>query len=394
MPRRSLGEGGLEPVMTNSPTITETTAPPPIAPAPTSIALFIGWAPSGPTDHAVRIASFADYEAAFGTLNDPRSLLGYALYHFFDNGGTDAFALRIVGADGGFIAPADPTFVKALNAAFAADAPIAAIESFNLICIPGLTDATAIAMLQAKAVARRAFLIADCEERATVASFPAALTALTGTNATNSALYFSWVLALDPLQDNVSRAFPPCGFVAGVYAHTDSTRGVWNAPAGLGASLTDAVDLKVHVSDADQGRLNSLGVNCLRVFPVGGLVVWGARTLAGNDLSDWKYVSVRRLAIFLEDSIHNGTKWAVLEPNGAALWAKLRASIDAFMLGLWRNGAFQGSSASTAYFVRCDATTTTLADIENGVVNIVIGFAPTRPAEFVIMTIPLQAGSN
>jgi phage tail sheath protein FI len=280
-----------------------------------------------------------------------------------------------------------------LNAAFAADAPIAAIETFNLICVPGLTDTTAIAMLQAKAAARRAFLIADCDESATVASFPASIAALSGANAVNSALYFPWAFAPDSLQDNASRAFPPCGFVAGIYARTDAMRGVWVPPAGITANLADAVDLKVHVGDADQGRLNSVGVNCLRIFPAGGLVVWGARTLAGADVqaSEWKYVPVRRLAILLEDSIRDGTKWAVFEPNGAALWAKLRASIDAFMLGLWRNGAFQGSSASDAYFVKCDATTTTLADIDNGVVNIVIGFAP---AEFVIITIALQAGSN
>jgi hypothetical protein len=170
---------------------------------------------------------------------------------------------------------------------------------------------------------------------------------------------------------------------------------VWTAPAGLNANLAGAFDLKVAVNDTDQGRLNTLGVNCLRTLPGAGLGV-GARALAGSDAaaSDWKYVNLRRLAIFLEDSIRDGPKWAAFEPNGAPLWAKLRASIDAFMLGLWRNGALQGNSASEAYVVRCDATTMTRADIDNGVVNIVIGFAPVKPAEFVLITITQLAGST
>lgn len=367
-----------------------------IAPAPTSIALFIGWTPSGPADKAVRIASFADYEAAFGKLDDPRSLLGYALGHFFDNGGRDAYALRIAGADGGFVSPGDDAFMHALHAAFASGGPIAAIETFNLVCVPGLTDAAAITMLQAEAVARRAFLIAECEESATVSSVSAPRAAITGANAVNSALYFPWLLAPDQLQDNAQRAFPPGGFVAGLYARTDATRGVWKAPAGVEANLAGATGVTVSLSDADASRLHPLGVNCLRNFPRAGFVVWGARTLASSDpgAQDWTYVNVRRFAIFLEDSITNGTKWAVFEPNGETLWAKLRASIDTFMLGLWRNGALQGIKASDACFVKCDATTMTQADIDGGVLNVVIGFAPVRPAEFVIIKITLRAGSS
>jgi len=382
--------------MTNTPSITETGGPPTIAPAPTSIALFVGWAPSGPTDKAVRIASLADYEAAFGKLDDPRSLLGYALGHFFDNGGTHAFVLRIVGDDGDAVSPSDPAFVQALEAVFASGGPIETIERFNLICVPGLADAAAIAMLQAKAVARRAFLIADCEESATTESVADSLAAMTGANAAYAALYFPWVLAPDQLQNNASRAFPPSGFVAGIYARTDVTRGVWKAPAGTEACLSGAKTVTVTFRDTDQDWLNSRGINCLRDFPASGLVVWGARTLAGSDAaaSDWKYVNLRRLAIFLEDSIRDGTKWAAFEPNGELLWAKLRASIDAFTLGLWRSGALQGSSASSAWFVRCDATTMTQADIDNGLVNVVIGVAVAKPAEFVIIRITLLAGST
>jgi hypothetical protein len=345
----------------------------------------------------MRIANFADYEAAFGKLDDPRSLLGYALGQFFDNGGRDAYVLRIVGDNGDAIAPTDPAFVRALNAAFAPGGPIEKIEIFNLICVPGVTDAAAIAMLQEKAVARRAFLIVDCEEHATVASVSASLSAFTGADAVNSALYFPWVLVPDPLQNDAPpRAFPPCGFVAGVYARTDVARGVWKAPAGVEANLAGATGLTVAVSDNDQDQLNSRGVDCLRSLPGAGLVVWGARTLASADpaAQDWKYVNVRRFAIFLEDSVYAGTQWAVFEPNDAKLWARLRTSIDAFMLSQWRSGALAGDKASEAFFVTCDGTTTTQADIDRGVVNIVIGFAPLKPAEFVIVTIAQFAGST
>jgi hypothetical protein len=382
--------------MPDTPIIIESSGPPAIAPAPTSIALFIGWAPSGPTDKAVGVSSFAEYESAFGQLDDVRSLLGYALGHFFDNGGKNAQVLRIVGANGEAIVPADHAFVQALTAACGAGGPVDKVDIFNLICIPGLADAAAIAMLQVKAAARHAFLIADCAESATVASVSASLAALTGANAASSALYFPWVLAPDQLRDNVSRAFPPCGFVAGIYARTDATRGVWKEPAGTEASLAGAKGMIVVVGNADQDQLNPRGVNCLRQLSDTVVVVWGARTLASSNasVSDWIYVPVRRLALFIEDSLYAGTKWAVFEPNGETLWAKLRASIDAFLLGQWRSGALVGSTASQAWFVKCDGTTTTQADIDRGVVNIMVGFAPLKPAEFVIITIAQLAAAR
>jgi hypothetical protein len=195
----------------SSPSITQSSGRPTIASAPTSIALFIGWAPSGPTDKAVGVSSFAEYESAFWKLDDVRSLLGYALGHFFDNGGKHAQVLRIVGANGEAIVPADRAFTQALSAACAAGGPVDKVDIFNLVCVPGLANAATIAMLQAKAAARRALLIADCAETATVASISASLAAITGANAANSALYFPWVLAPDQLRDNVSRAFPPVG---------------------------------------------------------------------------------------------------------------------------------------------------------------------------------------
>jgi phage tail sheath protein FI len=376
--------------------ITEiSTAPPPITGAPTSIALFVGWTPSGPTDRALSLSSFSDYEREFGGL-DARSLLGYAVRHFYDNGGSHARVLRIVGADGGAIAPTEPAFVQALNVAFSPGGPVARIDPFNLICVPGLADAAATAMLQAQAAARRAFLIADCDESAQAATVAASLTGKTGVHAANSALYFPWVMAPDPLQKGAPRAFPPSGFVAGVLARTDAARGVWKPPAGSDAKLIGAADLAVHLTDVENGSLNRQGINCLRQFPRTGVVVWGARALAGGDgsASEWKYVPVRRTALFLEQSLYAGTKWAAFEPNGEALWARLRMSVNGFMDGLFRLRAFAGNAPQQAWFVKCDRETTTQADIDRGVVNIVIGFAPLRPAEFIVITIAQLAGSH
>lgn len=197
-------------------------------------------------------------------------------------------------------------------------------------------------------------------------------------------------------QGGAPRAFPPSGLIAGLLARTDAARGVWKAPAGSEANLVGATDLAVHLSETENESLNRHGINCLRQFPGRGLVVWGARTLAGGDsqASEWKYIPVRRTALFLEQSIHAGTKWAVFEPNAEPLWGRLRISVGNFLHGLFRQGAFQGNTPDKAFFVKCDRETTTQDDIDRGVVNIVIGFAPLRPAEFVVVSIAQLAGSH
>jgi uncharacterized protein len=146
--------------------------------------------------------------------------------------------------------------------------------------------------------------------------------------------------------------------------------------------------------DAEQGVLNQLGLNCFRLFPIYGAVSWGARTLVGADAeaSEWKYVPVRRLALFLEESLFRGTKWVVFEPNDEPLWAQIRLNVGAFMHTLFRQGAFQGKTPRDAYFVKCDSETTTQDDINRGVVNVVVGFAPLKPAEFVVIRIQQMAG--
>jgi hypothetical protein len=201
----------------------------------------------------------------------------------------------------------------------------------------------------------------------------------------NSAVYFPRILVNDRGRRKYMGA---SGAVAGVMARIDATRGVWKAPAGTEADVRGILDLEVNLSDREQGILNKVGANALRKFP-SGFVVWGARTLAGtdDDPNEWKYVPIRRFALFLEESLYRGTRWIVFEPNDEPLWANIRKNIRAFMLGLFRQGAFQGSTPDQAFFVKCDQETTTATDRLLGIVNIDVGFAPLKPAEFVVIRI-------
>ena len=205
------------------------------------------------------------------------------------------------------------------------------------------------------------------------------------------ALYFPWVKALDPTgRSREPILLPPSGYVAGLYARIDATRGVWKAPAGTEASLNGVVGLAVELSDVEHGNLNPKGVNVIRRFPAAGVVVFGARTISSDP--EWKYVPVRRMAIMLRVSLYNGIQWAVFEPNDEPLWSQLRLNLGSFMMTLFRQGAFQGSTPSQAFFVKCDGETTTQADIDLGIVNILVGFAPLKPAEFVVVKISQKAG--
>jgi phage tail sheath protein FI len=210
----------------------------------------------------------------------------------------------------------------------------------------------------------------------------------------NAAIFFPYVKMADPLKENRLEEFAPCGAVAGIFARTDAQRGVWKAPAGIEATLRGVRELSYKLTDGENGQLNPLGVNCLRTFPVIGHIVWGARTLEGADklASEWKYIPVRRLALYIEESLYRGTQWVVFEPNDEPLWAQIRLNVGAFMQNLFRQGAFQGKTPREAYFVKCDKETTTQNDINLGIVNILVGFAPLKPAEFVIIKIQQIAG--
>ena len=185
----------------------------------------------------------------------------------------------------------------------------------------------------------------------------------------------------------------PSGAIAGLMARIDSSRGVWKAPAGTEATLRGVSGVQVRLSDGETAALNSRGINTLRVFP-NGIANWGARTNAGDDdfPSEWKYIPVRRLALFIEESLYRGLKWVVSEPNDEFLWAQIRLNVGMFLRNLFRQGAFQGTGPQEAYFVKCDPETTTADDRKRGIVNIWIGFAPLKPAEFVVLYLQQMAG--
>jgi phage tail sheath protein FI len=244
---------------------------------------------------------------------------------------------------------------------------------------------------------RRAMLIADAPFTTVLHAVDGETTG-PGTLASrdrNAAIFFPRIRVADPLKENRLETFAPSGAIAGIFARTDTDRGVWKAPAGRDATLAGVKELSVPMTDGENGQLNPLAVNCLRSFPVAGNVVWGARTYAGADLlaSEWKYIPVRRLALYLEESLYRGTQWVVFEPNDEPLWAQIRLNVGAFMQDLFRKGAFQGSNPRDAYLVKCDKDTTTQGDINLGIVNILVGFAPLKPAEFVIIKIQQLAGN-
>lgn len=280
------------------------------------------------------------------------------------------------------------------------------VDLFNLLCIPraSMVGEDLLSVNEAFAVQRAA--IDYCEERRAfflmdtptgrdeVQEIKDWLEENAGLRHKNAALYFPRIEIPDPLNGFRLRSIGACGTIAGLYARTDSARGVWKAPAGTEATLRNAKQLEYCLTDRQNGTLNPLAINCLRNFPVYGPVCWGARTLDGSDqqASEWKYVPIRRLALFIEESLFRGTQWVVFEPNDEPLWAQIRLNIGAFMHDLFRKGAFQGTTPREAYFVKCDKETTPQSDINKGIVNIIVGFAPLKPAEFVIISIQQIAG--
>jgi len=273
-------------------------------------------------------------------------------------------------------------------------------DLFNLLCIPPLKPDADLGLQTRDAATayckkRRALFIVD-----PLIGWDSHAKALKGVDATfmarssYAALFFPFVRAPDPEKKGQVASFAPCGAVAGIFARTDAARGVWKAPAGLEATISGVSGPTVKLTDGENGQLNPQAINCLRSFPNFGTVVWGSRTLDGFDQlgSEWKYIPVRRLALFIEESLYRGTQWVVFEPNDEPLWAQVRLNLGAFMHNLFRQGAFQGKSPAEAYFVKCDKDTTTQNDINLGIVNIVVGFAPLKPAEFVVIKIQQIAG--
>jgi phage tail sheath protein FI len=321
--------------------------------------------------------------------------------------GPDGFLAFGGGADG---TPAATDVIGDPNAKtglFALDG----VDIFNILCLPAIApvaDAAALSPIASAAAAycqsRRAFYIMDPPDSwieawnkgpsTAMAAIASDLSSLHNASSSYAAVYFPRLIEPNPLHKFQLETFAASGAVAGIYASTDTARGVWKAPAGLEAAFTGAPQLSNAMTNMENGKLNEIGVNCLRTFPLAGNVVWGARTLEGADIleSDYKYVPVRRFTLFLEESLYRGTQWVVFEPNDEPLWSQIRLNVGAFMHDLFRQGAFQGATPQQAYFVQCDSTTTTQTDINNGIVNILVGFAPLKPAEFVVLQIQQMTG--
>jgi hypothetical protein len=298
--------------------------------------------------------------------------------------------------------------------------PLDKLPVFNLMVIPGVTNSLVLSTAERFCENHFAFLICDPpltdSADGSLPQFPdTILNTINGKNvdqngvpieiptSKNAALYFPYLLSPDPvtgsslsLVTGSPNEIPPAPTVAGIFAATDLSRGVWKAPAGFQATTTNAngVVLRGKMTDPQQGLLNPIGVNCLRDFPNIGTTVFGARTLVTLTDEQWRYVPVRRMALFLEQTFLANLKWVLFEPNDEPLWSAIVVSINDFMLGLFNQGAFQGATPSVAFSVQCDSTTTTQTDIDAGVVNIVVGFAPLIPAEFVIITITQLAGQS
>jgi phage tail sheath protein FI len=285
------------------------------------------------------------------------------------------------------------------------------VPIFNLLAIPGISNNNVASEAVAFCERKRAFYIADTPSSSAKVgtgypwSVNDVVTDLSGgTNPSpvpasiNAAVYYPWLQTTDPLTGQPMLS-PPSGFVAGICGQTDRSSGVWQSPAGIQTALlgTTGVD-NPHglMTDPQQGFMNQNAIDALRQFPSVGTVVFGARTTAGSDANtaqqQWKYVAVRRTALFIEQSLYANLTWAVFQPNAQPLWTALTQEVNAFMLTLFRQHAFAGDTPSQAFLVQCDSTTTTATDIENGIVNILVGFAPLVPAEFVIIQIAQLAG--
>ncbi len=360
----------------------------------TSVAAFVGTFPQGPLDRPVQVLSLADFVRVFGDPDEACAACD-SVRRFFLNGGTAAYVVRVGAASAAALcgARADGTGLFALYS----------VDLFNLLCLPtaaNLPPAELRAVYTAAAAyceERRAFLLVDIPETVRDA---AAMAAWIGENETlrhrNAAVYFPRLRVADPQRSGPPREVAASGALAGLYARSDVARGVWKAPGGTALPLRGVEEPAHALTDGESATLAALGVNGLRTVLDHGTVAWGARTLAGTDAaaSDWKYVPVRRLALYLEESVYRGTEWVVFEPNAEPLWAEVRRRVGAFLHDLFRQGAFQGSVPGEAYAVRCGRNTMSQEDIDRGIVNIEIGFAPLRPAELVFIRIGQWRGAR
>ena len=372
---------------------------------PTSTAGFAGPTHSGPLVlPSAPLTGLAEFEQTYGgsqlmQFEDAPPIpnfMWHAARAFFENGGTRLYVSRVFSpgarsnSDGR--RPTATDYTGAIDPATNCKTALMAFEEvdeISTIAAPGATfgcqdnstDATSILNLLIAHAEQMRYRIAvldpgDGQRPDAVRAFRANF------NSRHATLYYPWVTVHDPSTGAIVN-LPPSGFVAGIYARTDLTRGVSKSPANEVIKL--AIGLETILDDAQQGPLNSLGINTLRFFPGRGYLVWGARIITSD--SEWKYVAIRRYLAYLEHSIDNGTQWVVFETNGEPLWADVRQTISVFLFNEWRRGALMGSKPDEAYFVRCDRSTMTQNDLDNGRLIVLIGVAALRPTEFVIFRI-------
>lgn len=345
------------------------------------------------TGNGADILFLADPAANAG---DPDAIINVSAYRMGSSVSSQAMSAGSLGDDGTV-----PTLMD-IQGSRAQKSGLYALEDadiFNILNIPGISDVGVLANAVTYAEERRSMILIDMPTNAN--TFAEARSwvndsANSSLKHKNAVTYWPRVSIADPLKNNRLSTFSNSGVMAGLFSRMDADRGVWKAPAGIEARLRGVQALEYVLSDPENGVLNPLGLNCLRSFPTIGTVSWGSRTMVGADTlaSEWKYVPVRRLALNIEESLYRGTQFVVFEPNDEPLWGQIRLSVGSFMHNLFRQGAFQGATPKDAYLVKCDSTTTTQADIDLGIVNILVGFAPLKPAEFVIIQIQQLAGQS
>ena len=353
----------------------------PIEGVATSTAGFVGRSPAGPLDQAVGpILSLAEYTRQFGDGSDfgdepaQPNFLWHAVSAYFTEGGKRLWVARVGSGDA---RPGPEDYQRGLAA-------FEQIDEIAVIAAPGAADAAASRLLISHAErTRRCIALLDPPQGQDVAQV---LDWRKNFASSRAALYYPWIRTRDPAARR-ELLLPPSGAIAGIFARTDAELGIHKAPANQ--VILSATGLERALDDEQQGLLNPNGVNCLRSFEGRGIRVWGSRTLAAE--TEWKYVNVRRLFIFLEHSIHKGLGWTMFEPNDRPLWEKVREVIAGFLLLQWRNGTMAGDRAEQAFFVRCDRTTMTQADVDAGRLVCEIGVAPLKPAEFVIFRVTQMA---
>jgi phage tail sheath protein FI len=352
----------------------------PIARIETSVAAFAGPTISGPIDRpSALLRSLTDFEQVYGAsadlafANGSRSVnfMWHAVHAFFANGGQKLFVARVARPDQR--APIAADYAAAFQR-------LESVPSIAIVAAPGAAQLDVVQALIAHAEHMRyRFAVIDSGAGQSSAQVQTIRQHL---NSPNAAMYYPWI-TVEGSSKGTQLALPPSGCVAGVYARVDAAQGVQHAPANQPLNLATGLERTVPAAELD--ALSAQGVNCIRSLAGHGIVVWGARTVSQDP--EWRYVNIRRLLLFLEASIERGLQWVVFEPNNEQLWASVTSCVGNFLLQEWQQGALQGSTARDAFFVRCDRTTMTQNDLDNGRLICQVGVAPLKPAEFVIFRI-------